>query len=339
MASASKAKKKGRILSGMRPTGPLHLGHLVGALKNWVALQDDYECLYCVVDWHAFLSEYKTPGTVTGNIAGMVADWIACGVDPEKSTIFVQSDVVEHLELFLVFAAVTDLPRVERVPTFKEQIEALKEKDVYTYGFLGYPVLQVADIALYKADTVPVGEDQLPHLELGREIIRRFHGFMGREIFPEPKAKLTPAARLLGTDRRKMSKSYGNAIALSATPTEVTKQVMTMFTDESRVKRSDPGHPDICNVCEYYKVFAPERAETVAEECRSAKRGCVDCKRELAVVLNALLEPIRKRREEILADAGRIDSILEQGAERARELARATMREVSELCGVPRRKT
>ena len=220
--------RKGRIFSGMRPTGPLHLGHLVGALRNWVALQDDYDCIYSIVDWHAFMSEYKAPDTIRNSLLEMAADWLAVGIDPDRSAVFVQSDVPEHLELAMVFGALTDIPRVERVPTFKEQVQALKEKDVYTYGFLGYPVLQTADIALYKADTVPVGDDQLPHLEFAREVIRRFHGFMGGEIFPEPEAKLTPAARLLGTDRRKMSKSYGNVVELAAEPGVILAQVTSM---------------------------------------------------------------------------------------------------------------
>jgi len=321
----------------MRPTGPLHLGHLVGALRNWVALQDDYDCTYCVVDWHAFMSEYRSPATIRESIPGMVADWIACGIDPERSTVFVQSEVAEHVELAMILGAVTDLPRVERVPTFKEQVAALAEKDVNTYGFLGYPILQCADIALYKADTVPVGEDQLPHLEFAREVVRRFHGFLGREIFPEPAAKLTEAARLLGTDRRKMSKSYGNTIPLSASREETLRQVKSMITDEARVRRSDPGHPEICNVRAYYCVFAPERVETVEAECRSAARGCVECKEELASALEGILAPIRARRAEILAEEGRIENILAEGAERARRVARETMREVREVCGVPRR--
>jgi len=329
--------KKGRIFSGMRPTGPLHIGHLVGALRNWVALQDQYDCFYCIVDWHAFLSEYKAPATIRDNILGMAADWIACGIDPERSTVFVQSEVAEHLELAMIFGAMTDLPRVERVPTFKEQVQALQEKDVYTYGFLGYPVLQAADIALYKASVVPVGEDQVPHLEFAREIIRRFHGFTGSDIFPEPQAVLTPAARLLGTDRRKMSKSYGNTIPLSADAATIRRQVMSMVTDESRVKRTDPGHPDVCNVCAYYKVFAPEREGAVAEECRNAARGCVDCKSELAAILEQHLGPIRRRREELLADPGGLDAILERGRRRAQEVAEQTMRDVRRLCGVPRR--
>ncbi len=332
------AGTKGRIFSGMRPTGPLHLGHLVGALKNWVALQDDYDCIYCVVDYHAFMSDYKTPGVIRESIPGMVADWMACGLDPGRSVIFVQSDVAEHLELAMLLGAVTDIPRVERVPTFKEQVQALQEKDVYTYAFLGYPVLQCADIALYKADTVPVGDDQVPHLEFAREVIRRFHGFLNCEIFPEPKAKLTEAARLLGTDRRKMSKSYGNTISLSATAEEIRRPVMAMITDEARIKRSDPGHPDICNVCAYYGVFAPGRTETVEKECRGAERGCVDCKRELAEVIDGVVSPIRERRAAILAEPGGIDAILEDGAERARRIARETMREVRSVCGVPRRK-
>lgn len=321
----------------MRPTGPLHIGHLVGALKNWVALQDEYECFYCIVDWHAFLSEYKSPQTLTENIRGMAADWLACGIDPNRSVVFVQSEVPEHLELAMIFGAMTDLPRVERVPTFKEQVQALQEKDVYTYGFLGYPVLQAADIALYKASVVPVGEDQLPHLEFARELIRRFHAFTGSEIFPEPQAVLTQAARLLGTDRRKMSKSYGNTIPLSADADTIRRQVMSMITDESRIKRSDPGHPDVCNVYSYYKVFCPERTETVAAECSSAARGCVDCKKELASVLEAYLEPIRRRRQELLADVATIDAILERGRAKAQEVASETMRQVKRLCCVPRR--
>lgn len=331
--------KKGRIFSGMRPTGPVHLGHLVGALRNWVPLQDDYDCIYCIVDWHAFMSEYKTPDTIKNSLLETAADWLAVGIDPERSAVFVQSDVPEHLELAMVFGTVTDLPRVERVPTFKEQVQALKEKDVYTYAFLGYPVLQTADIALYKADTVPVGEDQVPHLEFAREVIRRFHGFMGGEIFPEPKAKLTPAARLLGTDRRKMSKSYGNTVELAAPPEVISRQVTSMITDERRIKRSDPGRPEICNVCEYYKVFAPERVETVEKECRGAVRGCVDCKKELAGTLNELLAPIREKRTELLADRKKLEELLDAGAERVRPIAKETMREVRELCGVPRRAT
>jgi tryptophanyl-tRNA synthetase len=321
----------------MRPTGPLHLGHLVGALENWVSLQDDYDCIYCVVDWHAFLSEYKSPETIRENIYGMAADWIASGVDPERSSIFVQSEVKEHLELAMVFGAVTDLPRVERLPTFKEQVAQLTDKDVNTYGFLGYPILQAADIALYKGTVVPVGDDQLPHLEFAREVIRRFHGFLKCEIFPEPQAKLTIAPRLLGTDRRKMSKSYGNTIPLSATADEIHAQVKTMITDEARIRKSDPGHPDICNVYSYYKHFAPERQEVVSQECTGAVRGCVGCKKELAEVLDAKIGPIREKRSELLADTSAIEGILQRGAQRCGAIAKETMREVSAVCGVPRK--
>jgi len=325
---------KGRILSGMRPTGELHLGHLVGALSNWAVMQDEYECFYCIVDWHALMSEYKDSKPIAGYVRSNLADWIACGIDPEKSVIFVQSHIPEHLELFLVLSCVCDLPRVERVPTFKEQVEALKEKDVYTYAFLGYPVLQAADILVYKADTVPVGDDQLPHLELTRELVRRFHSFTGSSIFPEPRAKLTQVPRLLGLDRRKMSKSYGNYIALSDAPEVIAKKVTTMITDEQRIKRTDPGRPDICNVCAYHRVFNEGNSARVEEECRTAARGCVDCKKELSGVLITRLEPVRKKREELLAEAGELDRILRDGAGKAREVASATMKQVREVLGL-----
>ena len=329
---------KGRIFSGMRPTGPLHLGHLVGALENWVKFQNEYDCVYCVVDWHALMSEYKTPAGLKENIRGMVADWLACGIDPQKDIVFVQSEVPEHVELFLAFSLVTPIPWVERVPTFKEQVEALQEKDVYTYAFLGYPVLQAADICLYKANIVPVGEDQLPHLELTREIVRRFQNLYNVSIFPEPEARLTKAPRLLGLDRRKMSKSYGNYISLSELPAELKKKVLSMVTDETRIKRSDPGHPDTCNVCDYYKVFAPDRYDLVCEECRTAKRGCVDCKKELAEILERVVAPIRKKRAEVLKDEHYIDDLLASGRKRASEIARQTMAEVRETLCMPPRK-
>ncbi len=325
---------KGRILSGMRPTGEMHLGHLVGALSNWAQMQDEYECFYCIVDWHALMSEYKDSKPIAGYVRSNLADWIACGIDPEKSVIFVQSHVHEHLELFLVLSCVADLPRVERVPTFREQVEALKEKDVYTYAFLGYPVLQAADILVYKADTVPVGDDQLPHLELARELVRRFHSFTKSSVFPEPQGKLTEVPRLLGLDRRKMSKSYGNYIALSDPPDTIRKKVATMITDEQRIKRTDPGRPDICNVCAYHGVFNEANRERVEEECRTAARGCVDCKKELSEVLIRRLEPIRKRREELLSDASELDRILRAGEEKARAVASRTMREVREVLGL-----
>ncbi|MBN1808282.1 MAG: tryptophan--tRNA ligase [Planctomycetes bacterium] len=330
--------KKGRIFSGMRPTGPLHLGHLVGALENWVKFQDEYDCIYCVVDWHALMSEYKDPTELKTNIRSMVADWLACGLSPDKSLIFVQSDVPEHLELCMAFSIVTPIPWVERVPTFKEQVEALQEKEVYTYAFLGYPVLQAADICLYKADTVPVGDDQLPHLELTREIVRRFHNLYGVQVFPEPEARLTRTPRLLGLDRRKMSKSYGNFIALSEEAVSLNKKVLGMVTDETRIRKSDPGHPDTCNVCSYYRVFAQDRVETVEKECTGALRGCVDCKRELAEILENTVKPIRARREEILGNSDTIDAILADGKARAASIARDTMNEVRDTLHLPLRK-
>jgi len=315
---------KPRILSGMRPTGPLHLGHLVGALSNWRDLQDTYACFYVIVDWHALLSEYHDSGKIREFSRVIAAEWIACGIDPERSTLFVQSQVPEHCELHVILSAITPIGWVERCPTYKEQLKELSSKDVNTYGFLGYPVLQAADILLYRAHAVPVGEDQLPHIELTREIARRFNSLFG-EVFPEPEAKITRTSRLLGLDRRKMSKSYGNTIALADAPEAVREKVMGMITDPQRARRTDPGRPDYCNVHAYYEAFAPELAEEVAEGCRTAGIGCRDCKGRLAEILVETLRPIRERREALLADDEALEAILEAGRKRASDEARATL--------------
>lgn len=325
--------KKGTILSGMRPTGPLHLGHLEGALKNWASLQDDYTCFFMIADWHALMSEYENPAIITRSTGEMALDWLACGLDPERSTVFVQSDVPEHLELYMAFSCVTPLGWLERCPTYKEQIQNVPDKDLSNYAFLGYPVLQAADILVYKADVVPVGEDQLPHLELTREIARRANNFYGG-IFPEPQAKLTKASRLLGLDGRKMSKSYGNYIALSDTADDVRAKVAKMFTDPARIRRADVGHPEICNVHSYYQIFSPGEALQVADNCRNAMVGCTDCKKHLAEVLNGSLAPIQTRRAELAGDPGRVDEILKRGAVRAREVAAGTMAEVRRAIGL-----
>jgi tryptophanyl-tRNA synthetase len=318
---------KKRILSGMRPTGPLHIGNLVGALQNWAALQDEFECFYMVADWHALMSEYKDPSEIRGNSIEVAADWIAAGLDPKRSTLFVQSDVPEHIELAMILGCITPVSWLERCPTYKEQVEQLAEKEVANYAFLGYPVLQAADIILYRANYVPVGEDQLPHLELTREITRRFNTMYG-DVFPEPKAKLTPAARLLGLDCRKMSKSYGNQINIGEHPDSIRKKVMTMFTDPKRVKRNDPGHPDECNLFAWNSIFSPNECAALSVECKSASIGCVDCKKKLAETLVNFLEPIRKRREEITSDRGELKKILDRGAAHAREIAKETMEAV-----------
>ena len=323
---------KPRILSGMRPTGRLHIGHLLGALRNWAALQDSFDCFYMVADWHALMSEWKDPGKVKDYTLDNVADWIACGLDPERSTIFVQSDVPEHCELHLILSAITPISWLERCPTYKEQMVQLKEKDVANYAFLGYPVLQASDIMIYKGNAVPVGEDQLAHLELTREIARRFNGTYG-EVFPEPQPMLTQTSRLQGLDGRKMSKSYGNTIDISDTPEDTTKKIRSMFTDPQRLRRTDPGRPEICNVHSYFGAFAPERCDPIAEQCRTATRGCTDCKAELAGIINAELAPIREKRAELLADPGRLRDILKTGARRAGEVAAATLEEVRTAVG------
>jgi tryptophanyl-tRNA synthetase len=325
---------KKRVLSGMRPTGKLHLGHLAGALKNWVEMQDEYDCFYMVADYHALMSEYADPSAMKENIIDNIADFLACGLDPEKSVIFVQSDVPEHLELNMILSAITPLSWLERCPTYKEQLREVEGRDLATYGFLGYPVLQAADIMIYKANAVPVGEDQLPHLELTREIARRFHHFYKKEIFPEPEGLLTKTPRLLGVDNRKMSKSYGNAVNLSDSPEEVKKKIKAMITDPQRIKKDDPGHPDICNVYSYYKFFFPELAGSVSEECKAAKIGCVADKAKLADCIIELLRPIQERRNMILSDKAGLQAVLKKGAEKARAVARETMCEVRKAAGI-----
>lgn len=314
----------------MRPTGPLHIGHLVGALKNWIKLQQDYECLFMVADWHALMSEYERPQDLKEITLDNVIDWLACGISPERSTIFIQSQVQEHLELYMVFSLITPLGWLERCPTYKEQLREIKNRNLKTFAFLGYPVLQAADILLYKADAVPVGEDQLPHLELTREISRRFNSFY-KETFPQPKALLSESARLLGLDGRKMSKSYNNYIALSDEPSVIRKKINGMFTDPARVKLSDPGHPQDCNLSNYYGLFASSRQKEIEKLCREAKIGCTECKKQLAEIMVKFLEPIQKRREALLKDKDKIYAILDQGAARARKIAQQTMAAVKEI--------
>jgi tryptophanyl-tRNA synthetase len=322
---------KKKILSGMRPTGKLHLGHLVGALDNWVSLQDEYECFFMVADWHALMSEYENTKDLKENIIDNVADWIACGISHKKSTLFIQSQIEQHLELNMIFSIITPLGLLERCPTYKEQLREVTNRDLHTYGFLGYPVLQAADILIYKAEVVPVGIDQLPHLELTRQIARKFNHIYKKDCFPEPRALLTKATRLLGLDGRKMSKSYNNFIALSEEPESIRKKVMNMFTDPQRIRFSDPGHPQNCNVHNYYALFAPDRKKEVDELCRKAKIGCTDCKKELAQILIRLLEPIQEKRNKLLKDKKQIFDILEEGRKKAKVVAQETVSGVKKL--------
>ncbi|MDD5432778.1 MAG: tryptophan--tRNA ligase [Candidatus Omnitrophica bacterium] len=322
---------KKRILSGMRPTGKLHLGHLVGALDNWKKLQDEYECFFMVADWHALMGEYENTENLKDNVIDNVVDFLACGIDPKKAHIFIQSHVKEHLELYMVFSVITPLGLLERCPTYKEQLREVTNRDLSTYGFLGYPVLQAADILLYKAEAVPVGEDQLPHLELTRQIARKFNNIFKKETFADPQALLTKSNRLLGLDGRKMSKSYNNYIALSEEPEVIRKKIKSMFTDPLRIKLSDPGHPEKCNVHNYYSVFFPEKKKELDEKCRRSQIGCTECKKELSELLIKFLEPIQKKRHELLKDKSKIMDVLELGEKKAKETACATMDEVRKL--------
>jgi tryptophanyl-tRNA synthetase len=320
---------KPRDVSGMRPTGKLHLGHLAGALRNWATLQEGYDCFYFVADWHALTSEYADTSGLIDNAYDNVADWIAAGLDPERCTIFVQSFVPEHAELNLLFSMVVPIPWLERVPTYKEQREQLTEKDLSTIGFLGYPLLQTADIVMYEAQFVPVGEDQVPHLELSREVVRRFHNFYG-EVFVEPQPLLTHFPRLPGLDNRKMSKSYQNSIDLSDDAESVRKKVMRMYTDPKRVRADVPGTVEGNPVFFYHDAFNRNTAEVedLKARYRQGKVGDVEVKDKLARALNAELEPMRERRREALARPERLREILFDGSAKARVIAAQTMERV-----------
>jgi tryptophanyl-tRNA synthetase len=319
---------KPRILSGMRPTGALHLGHLTGALDNWVRLQDEYDCFYSIVDWHALTTNYADTSEIRASILDVATDWLAVGLAPERSTLFIQSDVPQHAELHLLLSMVVPVPWLERVPSYKEQQQQLEGRDLTTYGFLGYPLLQAADIVIYKADAVPVGEDQAPHVELTREVVRRFNNFYG-PVFPEPKTLLTAAPRTPGTDGRKMSKSYDNAIYLKDDPETVRRKLRPMVTDPARKRRTDPGDPDVCPVFDLHKAFSPTPTrEWAAAGCRTAGIGCLDCKARLAEHLLERIETIHARRPEYAARPDTVWDILREGGRRARQAAEATMQEV-----------
>jgi tryptophanyl-tRNA synthetase len=349
------AKSRKRVLSGMRSTGKLHLGNYVGALQNWVRMQDEYECFFMVADWHALTTDYADTSRIKENSLEVTLDWLAAGLDPEKSVIFIQSHVPAHAELHLLFSMITPLGWLERVPTYKEQRENIKDKDLGTYGFLGYPVLQSADILVYKADCVPVGEDQVAHVELTREIARRFNGFYSpversaaspvmpgglptigpRSVFPEPQALLTPAAKLPGTDGRKMSKSYGNTVMLTDPEPVVRQKLKTMVTDPARVRRTDPGNPDVCPVGDLHKIFSDkDTMAKVNEGCRSAGIGCIECKGWAADALVKLLNPMQERRKKFEENPRLAWDILEAGTERARKAAGETMDEVRAAMGM-----
>ncbi len=317
---------KRRVVSGMRPTGKLHLGHLVGALQNWTALEAEYDCFYFVADWHALTSDYANTAPIVENALDNVADWIGAGLDPERSTLFVQSLVPEHAELYLLLQMVTPIPWLERVPTYKEQIDQLSDRDLSSIGFLGYPLLQTADVIIYNAHFVPVGEDQVPHLELSREVVRRFHNFYG-EVFVEPQPLLTPTPRLPGLDNRKMSKSYGNTIDLSDSPEDVVKKVRQMYTDPKRVRADIPGTVEGNPVFTYHDAFNPNREEVddLKTRYRAGKVGDVEVKTKLAAAINGVLEPIRARRAAALARPGYLREVLETGSARARAVAAETM--------------
>lgn len=331
---------KQRVVSGVRPTGKLHLGHLHGIINNWVRLQDDYECYFFIADWHGLTTEYEDPRVLAESAREILADWLAAGIDPKKSTLFIQSDIKEHAELFLLLGMMTPLSWLERVPSYKETQQSLATKDLSTYGFLGYPLLQTADVILYNAHRVPVGTDQVPHIELSREIVRRFNHIYrsaagGNDLFAEPQPLLTESPKLLGPDRRKMSKSYNNCLYLSDPPEIIRKKVLSAITDPARIRKGDPGNPDICLIFDYHKLHSDkETLERVNRECRTAALGCVEDKKMIAETLVNYLAPHQERRNQYLKDPEQLDVILQEGTERARSIAADTMRRIRKVMKV-----
>jgi tryptophanyl-tRNA synthetase len=319
---------KKRILSGMRPTGPLHLGNYLGALANWVNMQETYECFFFVADWHALTSDYENTANMESYVRQILLDWLGAGLSPDKCTLFIQSKIPEHAELYLLLCMITPVPWLERNPTYKDQIVQMQNKDLSTFGFLGYPVLQAADIIMYKANGVPVGIDQVPHVEITREIARRFN-FLYAPVFPEPEAILTQTPKIMGLDRRKMSKSYDNAIYLSDSMDTIRTKVSQMITDPQRARRSDPGDPDVCNVFEFHKLYTdPDMVAQINTRCRKADIGCVECKKIMADNLAPAMAPMPEKRHSYEERPGLVTDIINEGSRAARAIARQTMEEV-----------
>jgi tryptophanyl-tRNA synthetase len=320
-----------RVLSGMQPSGLMHLGNHLGALENWKSLQDQYECYFFVADWHALSTNYADTSRIREFSRELLIDWLAAGIDPKQSTVFIQSRIPEHAVLHLLLSMMTPISWLERNPTYKEKQEEIKEKDLSTYGFLGYPVLQAADILLYKPDFVPVGKDQLPHLELTRELARRFNDIYKTQVFPEPKEHLTKFPKVMGTDGRKMSKSYGNTINLSDAEPVVRQKLKTMVTDPARVRRNDPGNPDICPVYDFHKIYSPQAVqEQINKDCRTAAIGCIDCKKLVADRIVERLTPVWDARGRLSKDPAYLNDILTEGSNRAGKVAKATLHDVTE---------
>lgn len=320
-----------RVLSGMQPSGLMHLGNYLGALENWKALQEDYECFFFVADWHALSTNYADTSRIREFVRELLIDWLAAGIDPKRSTVFIQSHIPEHAVLHLLLSMMVPVSWLERNPTYKEKQDEIKEKDLSTYGFLGYPVLQAADILLYKPDFVPVGKDQLPHLELTRELARRFNDIYKKPVFPEPKEHLTKFPKVLGTDGRKMSKSYGNTINLSDAEPVVRQKLKTMVTDPARVRRTDPGNPDVCPVYEFHKIYSPQEVQAqINTDCRTAAIGCIDCKKLVADKMVERMAPMWEARAALTSHPSRIDEIGQDGSQRAAKVAKATLAEVNE---------
>lgn len=321
------------IVSGMRPSGRLHLGNYIGALQNWVRLQDDYRCYYFIADWHALTTGYEETETINENGREMLLDWLSAGLDPEKAVIFRQSDIKEHAELFLLLAMTIPIAWLERCPTFKEQIRELEGRNINTYGFLGYPLLQAADILAYRAEAVPVGEDQAPHLEVTREVARRFNHIFG-SIFPEPQTLLSKFTLVPGIDSRKMSKSYDNYIAMADSPDEIREKVNKIVTDPQRVRRNDPGRPEVCTLYGFQRIFNPSGLTEIEDSCRKAGIGCVQCKEILAREMAAHMAPVYEKRQQLLRQPEIVDQILAAGNERAREAAGVTLEAVRKAMGL-----